>query len=367
MLTIISDTNYLCTNYIPLFFSSSAKKESFLFFDIETTGLNHKNSFLSMIGAAVPKEGAIKLYQFLAEKETPEEEQALLLAFTDLCREKTGFIHFNGSTFDLPYLRHKYREYAMDCPLENKGSLDLYRELPPLSTLFPLPDFRQKSLESLVGYKRKDRLNGKELIKVYHSYANSGNSSEKELLLLHNHDDVEGMLALTALGVILACLRGQFTLEHTESLQSKTLDNQILQEILFRLLLPAALPVPLSFSKNGAYITIQENICKIKMPLLEGTLKYFYPDYKNYYYLPMEDEAVHKSVGIYVDREYRENAKASNCYKRISGFFLKAAGSPSLPLFKESYEKKEIYIQWSEDFRHSTSIQEEFLKSFLSS
>ena len=79
------------------------------------------------------------------------------------------------------------------------------------------------------------------------------------------------MLALTALGVILACLRGQFTLEHTESLQSKTLDNQILQEILFRLLLPAALPVPLSFSKNGAYITIQENICKIKMPLLEGT------------------------------------------------------------------------------------------------
>ena len=157
MLTIISDTNYLCTNYIPLFFSSSAKKESFLFFDIETTGLNHKNSFLSMIGAAVPKEGAIKLYQFLAEKETPEEEQALLLAFTDLCREKTGFIHFNGSTFDLPYLRHKYREYAMDCPLENKGSLDLYRELRPLSTLFPLPDFRQKSLESLVGYKRKEK------------------------------------------------------------------------------------------------------------------------------------------------------------------------------------------------------------------
>ncbi|MGN0398631.1 MAG: ribonuclease H-like domain-containing protein [Blautia sp.] len=366
MLTIISDTQHLYTNHIALFFSDPAPKESFLFFDIETTGLSHKNSFLSMIGAAIPKEHTAELYQFLAEKETPEEEQALLRAFASLCREKTCLVHFNGTTFDLPYLRHKYREHAIASPLEDKTSLDLYKALRPLSSLFPLPDFRQKSLESLCGYKRTDTLSGKELIKIYHSYANSGNPREKELLLLHNHDDVEGMLALTSLGVILACLKGRFTLEHTETLQTRTLEGLFQQEVLFSLLLPASLPVPLSFSLKDSYITIRENSCKIKMPLLEGTLKYFYPDYKNYYYLPLEDEAIHKSVGMYVDKDCRERAKASNCCKRISGYFLKADGTPSLPLLKESYEAKQVYIQWTEDFIHSKSMQEDFLKSFLS-
>ena len=84
----------------------------------------------------------------------------------------------------------------------------------------------------------------------------------------------------------------------------------------------------------------------MKMPLLEGTLKYYYPDYKNYYYLPLEDEAVHKSVGVYVDPACREKAKASNCCKRVSGYFLQAFGAPQIPLLKSSYESGDCYIQW---------------------
>ena len=53
----------------------------------------------------------------------------------------------------------------------------------------------------------------------------------------------------------------------------------------------------------------------MKMPLLEGTLKYYYPDYKNYYYLPLEDEAVHKSVGVYVDRPAGKKPKPPTAAK----------------------------------------------------
>ena len=75
------------------------------------------------------------------------------------------------------------------------------------------------------------------------------------------------------------------------------MDGSLLQEVLFTVKLPLSFPVPLSFSLPCAYVTLEKDCCKMKMPLLEGTLKYYYADYKNYYYLPLEDEAVHKSVG----------------------------------------------------------------------
>uniref|UniRef100_UPI000B13B1EB hypothetical protein n=1 Tax=Clostridium sp. NkU-1 TaxID=1095009 RepID=UPI000B13B1EB len=50
--------------------------------------------------------------------------------------------------------------------------------------------------------------------------------------------------------------------------------------------------------------------------LYEGELKFFYPDYKNYYYLIYEDKAIHKSVAEYVDKEARTKATAKTCYTR---------------------------------------------------
>ena len=51
-------------------------------------------------------------------------------------------------------------------------------------------------------------------------------------------------------------------------------------------------------------------------------MRHFYSDYKNYYYLPKEDMAIHKSVAAYVDHEYREKCKAYNCYVRKTGTFI---------------------------------------------
>ena len=39
--------------------------------------------------------------------------------------------------------------------------------------------------------------------------------------------------------------------------------------------------------------------------IYQGELKHFYPNYREYYYLPHEDRAIHKSVALYVDRNFR--------------------------------------------------------------
>lgn len=108
---------------------------------------------------------------------------------------KRCFLHFNGSTFDIPYLQHKYQSYRLTSPFKDAVSVDLYRTLRPLRTILQTENFRQKSLEPLAGYRRQDAMDGKELIKVYRTYAKTGGETLLNLLFLHNHDDVEGRAA----------------------------------------------------------------------------------------------------------------------------------------------------------------------------
>ena len=53
-----------------------------------------------------------------------------------------------------------------------------------------------------------------------------------------------------------------------------------------------------------------------------GELKTFFKDYKDYYYLPAEDTAIHKSVGEFVDKKARVQATARTAYIKKTGSFL---------------------------------------------
>ena len=61
---------------------------------------------------------------------------------------------------------------------------------------------------------------------------------------------------------------------------------------------------------------------QLTVPLYRGELRHFYKDFANYYYLPEEDCAIHKSVGEFIDRSARKKATAKTCYTRASGLFV---------------------------------------------
>ena len=50
--------------------------------------------------------------------------------------------------------------------------------------------------------------------------------------------------------------------------------------------------------------------------------------------------AIHKSVASFVDKGYRENAKASTCYSRKEGEFLPQYHTIMNPEFKKEYKDK---------------------------
>ena len=164
-----------------------------VFFDIETTGLSWRTSHLYLIGALFfdPAADTFTLRQWFLDR--PTEEKEMLVSFFTFLSDVKRLVHFNGTTFDLPYLTHKALFYQMEDPLSSIASLDLYQALRPFQSILGLSSMKQKNVEQYLSFPRKDQLNGKQLILVYHDYLQTLDEKKLELLFLHNYEDVLGM------------------------------------------------------------------------------------------------------------------------------------------------------------------------------
>lgn len=329
--------------------------ENICFFDIETTGLSPKVSSLYLIGAAVWDTDHFDLVQWFADDYTSEKD--ILLSFSDFVSTCTTVVHYNGSSFDIPYLEKKYMAHQLPSPFPSKKSVDLMRGLPKDKAFFKTDNRRLTSMEKLLSFTRNDTFTGKDCIRLYTDFMQKkyfrDRTAEdtKQQLLLHNHDDLQGTILCAQL---LAYQNGIITFSSME-VQTET------ETPFIRLnaeLSTGQFPLDLEWkteSKTGIHLHFcyQKNRIILEISLYKGELYYFFKDYKNYFYLPKEDMAVHKSVGTYVDKEYRRQATASTCYVKKSGFFLPIPASkkaeeamPSdMPLFRENFKSRTVYIE----------------------
>lgn len=68
---------------------------------------------------------------------------------------------------------------------------------------------------------------------------------------------------------------------------------------------------------------------------------------KDYYYLPKEDRAIHRSIACYVDKAYRQKATAATCYIRQEGIFLPSFWHFTAPTFRKSLRwQAAVYPVW---------------------
>lgn len=309
-----------------------APGESLCFFDIETTGLSPRVSSLYLIGAAYLSEGALCLKQWYADDYT--SEAAILSSFAEFSLPFSVFVHYNGSTFDIPYLEKKYQDHGLALPFSGKGSLDIYRLARKKKDWFPAPDMKLATMEKLLGFRRHDRYTGKDCIELYTQFMqkkyfrDASADAMKQHLLLHNQDDLVGTILCSQL---LHYTRPE--LHHPAcSIRQNTL---VIHDTLGN---GGRYPFALEADWEGIHYSFAGSGLAVSIPLYHGTLHYYYKDYKNYYYLPDEDMAVHKSVGAYVDPGHREKATAANCYTKKTGTFLplpKKFAPESAPLFKK--------------------------------
>ena len=336
----------------------------FCFFDIETTGLSPKVSSLYLIGALWCDGGAVHTKQWFADDYISEQD--LLAAFTAFLSGFTTLVHYNGSGFDIPYIEKKCREWELPSPFENIKSLDLYREIRKLKSLLDTIDLKLSTIENLAGFMRKDTLTGKDCIQVYSNFMqkkyfrDNTMELERQKLLLHNIEDIIGTYSCARL-LAYRCRASFSCLEEAEGFVHASFTCPCTFPFPAKHRIPLDNKTP---SSPSYLISYENNHIQLDIPLNRGVLLHFYKNYKDYVYLPNEDTAIHKSVGMYVDKQFRKPARASNCYTKKEGLFLPLP--PGLDyendiLFRTDYKSRQHYILWDDKAKQNPSRMEDLL------
>lgn len=183
---ILSDT----TKELASFFEAP---QDILFFDIETTGFSARSACVYLIGCAYLTTNGWETRQFFAE--TPDDEADVLQQFFSFAASFPVMVHFNGTTFDVPFLQTRAKKFGLSF-VPASVQHDIYKKISPYKNLLHLPGCRQKQLEEFIGIHREDHFNGGELIELYHSYTRQPTKELLDILLLHNREDLEGMTTL---------------------------------------------------------------------------------------------------------------------------------------------------------------------------
>lgn len=334
-----------------------------LFFDIETTGFSASTSFLYLIGCAYwnPEKSTFQIVQWFCEKK--EEESLVLYNFFQLLENFTTIVTYNGQGFDIPFLEKKCKQYNLPYNFSKVESLDIYKKIVPYKNFLKLSQLKQKNLEEFLDIQREDIYNGGQLISVYEKYLDCPDEELYQILLQHNFDDVGCLIRILPILGYTDLFQGEFQVSGWHfSDDSSTCDTP---EIIFELEMNSAFPKRISYGSQQFYFTGFQNKGKLKIKIYSGELKYFYPNYQDYYYLPEEDRSIHKSVAFYVDKNFRTRAKAANCYSKKTGKFLPQPEQLVTPYFKIEYKDIFTFFELTEDFFQEQDLIKSYILSLL--
>ena len=340
-----------------------APMERVLFLDIETTGFTARSSYLYLIGCAYHLAGKWRTIQWMAENYGQEEE--ILKAFFDFAKHYRFLIHYNGNNFDLPFITQKCTQYSLPYSFENFQGIDLYRRISPYKFFLRLPNCKQKTLEQFLGINRKDVFTGGELIGIYHDYVKNPSEFSENALFLHNADDLRGMLETLPILAYYDLFNHPVRAKKVQANTYRDVNGGVRKELLITLVLDQPLPKPLLTSANDCFFRGEGTQATLKIPIYEEELKYFYSNFHDYYYLPDEDVALHKSVASFVEKDHRVPASPANCYTRKFSSYLPQWSVLFEPFFKRDYKSSELFFELTDEMKRDRRAFSEYASHVL--
>ena len=371
------------------------------YLDIETTGLSAQKNQIYLIGSAKPcADGSVVLTQWFDD--TGRGEKEILEAFLKDAAGARALVHYNGNRFDIPFLVRRIQ--ALDARTEDgtdgasllagMKSEDLYRKIRPYKKIFGLASYSQQSLEAFFGSDRTEDASGGDLVNVYLRYIGRGLSLEektasfytkdsvlhlgdpalareaasilepkeelRDRLLAHNRADVEGLVFLTPLLLVPELFQTPLSVFKAQANRYRAFDGTQREELL---LFARAKEVPediiprqLVAGRDSCFVTVKGNSITIKVPVYEEELKYFYANWKDYYYFPEEDEALHKSIAGFADSSHRVQATAKTCYTRKTSAFLPEWDRFHGPFFRRNYEDNFAFFEFTDAMKRDRAF-----------
>lgn len=175
-------------------------KTSLVFLDTETSGLSGGvGTFVFMVGLGYFCETGLQVVQLFMRN--PGDEAGLLLYLDQILTPFEVLVTFNGKSFDVPVLNHRYALHHLPSPVAGRPHLDLlhiarrlWKERLPSRTLGALE-------REIIGFRRgQDEVPGWMVPELYVEYLRSGDARPLGGVFYHNGMDI------VSLGALLVCV-----------------------------------------------------------------------------------------------------------------------------------------------------------------
>jgi len=313
-------------------------EQAAMFMDIETTGFSRTYDSVYLVGFLYEDGEGFVMEQLLAE--SLQEEPDLLKLTTERFQDFACGITYNGDTFDFPFLKERGQRLCLGTWPRIEISVDLLRRYRPYAKFFAWSDMRLKTLERYLGICREDIFGGGQLIEVYHEYVRTGDPRLEKVLLLHNYEDVLNMPQLLQIEEMWQCW--QQCLVTGAVLDGKQLTVEV----------DRPWPMSIEVVQGPWQISLQagELNARITGRPEKDCLRYYLPNYKDYYYLPDTEEIVHKSLADHIPRGMRKQATPAVCYLLRQGEFFPGwpGEEAGLRRYRRNWHEKNVYFESKE-------------------
>ena len=219
-----------------------APLNDFLLLDIETTGLSAEHNAVYLIGCIYHQTDGWNLIQWMDN--TGNEEKEVLSSFLLFASGYRILVHYNGDRFDIPFLRKRIELHSLTDTTFDAKTLDLYKVILPYRRVLGLPDYRQQTMEALLGTGRIEDKSGADLVKVYRRFIVDPEPELLTMLLGHNEADVTGLLSLLPLMIYRELDSSEFRVRKAQANYYTDHDGTRREELFIFFRLGRSLPAP---------------------------------------------------------------------------------------------------------------------------
>lgn len=369
-----SDESELFIKTTDIMFPDVAK-EQILIYDIDTTSFEAANGCIFLIGLMYWQNDQLTFTQFFSE--SIDEEALIIEKFFDMAENYAMLLSYKGESFDIPYIGKRLYAlkqnalYSRFVALRSR-SVDIASEIMSVKTSLGFSSTKLDYLRKKCGQKVPERVSGENISKFYveHIAASKlrkllettgkakncnmiGNYNPKPVIddlahikpdsgdrfltdiLYRNKENIESVVYLLRLARIFSMRKGRFNVKVDNISDTGTAETGITYNYD---------TVRFDISAGDHRLNIPVNIVTL-------SLKQFYPNYKDYFYFPAEDMAVHKSIAEFAASGSKKKATAKTAYRNVSGrfihiplFFAKSESNKDSSFYKTDYESEEYFL-----------------------
>lgn len=159
-----------------------------LFFDMETLGKEGDIRIITCLGIKEDNEPTEVLFA-----DNPSDEPKLIARLKERFKQCHRLVVWKGTGLDLPFL--KTRCLMLKINISELKSIEIFDIYKTIEEELTLSQLRFRDVRTLLGIKRKDNYDGRDMPVFYNQWLN-GNKQRKEDIINHCREDVENLATL---------------------------------------------------------------------------------------------------------------------------------------------------------------------------